>query len=155
MAAQLGPLLDAPETRDHLKPEAVWEIERGRALSALQVHRASELRSDWFRTAVGLLQSYDALALPTAQVWPFPIEWEWPCEVAGQAMDSYHRWMEVMIPASLAGLPAVAMPAGFGEAGLPMGVQLIGPPGGDTVLLRLAQAYHRATDWPRKRPAKT
>ena len=155
MAAQLGPLLDAPETRDHLKPEAVWEIEQGRALSALEVHRASEIRSDWYRAAVGVFEDYDALALPTAQVWPFPIEWEWPREVAGQAMDSYHRWMEVMIPASLAGLPAVAMPAGFGEGGLPMGVQLIGPRGGDGALLRLAAAYHEATDWPGQRPAIT
>jgi len=155
MAAQLGPLLEAPETRDQLKPEAVWEIEQGRTLSALEVHEASEIRSEWFRVAAGLFESYDALALPTAQVWPFPVEWEWPREVAGHAMDSYHRWMEVMVPASLAGLPAVAMPAGFGENGLPMGVQLIGPRGGDGVLLRLAQAYHDATDWPGRRPAET
>ncbi|HKK84622.1 MAG TPA: amidase family protein, partial [Roseovarius sp.] len=132
-----------------------WEIEQGRTLSALEVHEASEIRSEWFRVAAGLFESYDALALPTAQVWPFPVEWEWPREVAGHAMDSYHRWMEVMVPASLAGLPAVAMPAGFGENGLPMGVQLIGPRGGDGALLRLAQAYHDATDWPGRRPAET
>ena len=155
MAAQLGPLLDAPETRDKLKPEAVWEIEQGRKLSALEVHKASEIRSEWFRVAVGLFETYDALALPTAQVWPFPVEWEWPREVAGHAMDSYHRWMEVMVPASLAGLPALAMPAGFGECGLPMGVQLIGPRGGDGRLLRLAQAYHELTDWPGQRLAIT
>ena len=155
MAAQLGPLLEAPETRDQLKPEAVWEIERGRALSALDVHKASEIRSEWFRVAAGLFESYDALALPTAQVWPFPVDWEWPREVAGEKMDSYHRWMEVMVAASLAGLPAVAIPAGFGAQGLPMGVQLIGPRGGDGALLRLAQAYHAATDWPGQRPAKT
>ncbi len=155
MAAQLGPLLEAPETRDQLKPEAVWEIEQGRKLTALEVHRASEVRSEWFRIAAGVFETYDALALPTAQVWPFPLEWDWPREVAGQAMDSYHRWMEVMVPASLAGLPAVAMPAGFGGNGLPMGVQLIGPRGGDGALLRLAQAYHEATDWPGQRPAIT
>jgi amidase len=155
MAAQLGPLLEAPETRDQLKPEAIWEIERGRALSALEVHKASEIRSEWFRVAAGLFETYDALALPTAQVWPFPLEWDWPREVAGQAMDSYHRWMEVMVPASLAGLPAVAMPAGFGANGLPMGLQLIGPRGGDGALLRLAQAYHEATEWPGQRPMIT
>jgi amidase len=60
-----------------------------------------------------------------------------------------------MVPASLAGLPAVAMPAGFGANGLPMGLQLIGPQGGDGALLRLAQAYHEATEWPGQRPMIT
>lgn len=148
MAAGLGPLLDDPATRDQLKPEAVWEIEQGRALSALDVHEASTIRSDWFRTAAALLDDYDALALPTAQIWPFPQDFTWPREIAGQTMQSYHQWMEVMIPASLSGLPAVAIPAGFGEARLPMGVQLIGRDGDDGALLDLAAAYHQVTRWP-------
>jgi amidase len=76
----------------------------------------------------------------------------WPGQIAGQAMDSYHRWMEVTVPASLAGLPAVAVPAGFGGAGLPMGLQIIGPRGSDAMLLELAEAYHRGTGWPQARP---
>ena len=67
-------------------------------------------------------------------------------------MDTYHRWMEVVIPASLIGLPALCVPAGFGAAGLPMGMQLIGPHGADAAILALGQAYHRATDWPARRP---
>ncbi|EDM71410.1 amidase [Roseobacter sp. AzwK-3b] len=155
MACKLSGLLEALETRDLLKPDAVWEIERGRALSGLDVHAASVIRSDWFRRAADLFDTYDALVLPTAQVWPFPMSWDWPKEVAGVAMDTYHRWMEVMIPASLAGLPAVAVPAGFGANGLPMGVQLIGRRGADGGLLRLAQAYHEATLWPQRRPPQS
>jgi amidase len=155
MACKLSGLLEAPETRDLLKSDAVWEIERGRALSGLDVHAASVIRSDWFRRAADLFDTYDALVLPTAQVWPFPMSWDWPKDVAGVAMDTYHRWMEVMIPASLAGLPAVAVPAGFGANGLPMGVQLIGRRGADGGLLRLAQAYHEATRWPQRRPPQS
>src|SRR6056297_654979 len=155
MACKLSGLLEAPETRDLLKPDAVWAIERGRALSGLDVHAASVIRSDWFRRAADLFDTYDALVLPTAQVWPFPMSWDWPKEVAGVAMDTYHRWMEVMIPASLAGLPAVAVPAGFGPNGLPMGVQLIGRRGADGGLLRLAQAYHEATRWPQRHPPQS
>jgi amidase len=67
-------------------------------------------------------------------------------------MDTYHRWMEVVVPASLAGLPALALPAGFGAGGLPAGVQLIGAAGSDAMLMALGQAYHEATDWPGSRP---
>jgi amidase len=152
MASTLSGLREDPQTRDQLKPEAVWEIERGRALRASDVHSASVIRSDWFRTAAELFDHHDALVLPTAQVWPFPMDWTWPRSVAGVAMDTYHRWMEATIPASLAGLPAIAMPAGFGTNGLPMGIQLIGRKGGDPRLLEIAELYHRQTGWPQKRP---
>jgi len=118
----------------------------------MQVHAASVIRSDWFSRASALFDVYDALVLPTAQVWPFPLELDWPKAIAGQTMDSYHRWMEVMVPASLAGLPAVALPAGFGGQGLPMGLQLIGRQGSERALLNLAERYHRETGWPQRRP---
>ncbi len=152
VAMSLGPLAQDRDTRKHLKDPVIWEIERGLALSTLQIQEASERRSEWFRTAADLFDSFDALAAPTAQVWPFPVELPYPTEIAGQGMDTYHRWMEVVIPASLIGLPALAMPAGFGATGLPMGVQLIGRYGGDHGLLTLAQAYHRETQWPQRHP---
>ncbi len=68
-------------------------------------------------------------------------------------MDTYHRWMEVVIPATMAGLPALCVPAGFGGAfGLPMGLQLIGPPRADLAVLQLGQAYDEASDWVRRAP---
>ena len=67
-------------------------------------------------------------------------------------MDTYHRWMEVVIPVSLAGLPALALPAGVGANGLPMGMQMFGPAGADAHILAMGQAYHAATDWPGRRP---
>ncbi|MEY8842774.1 amidase family protein, partial [Cribrihabitans sp. XS_ASV171] len=86
-------------------------------------------------------------------VWPFDLETPWPRAVAGRAMDTYHRWMQVVIPVSLIGLPALALPAGFGPRGLPMGVQLFGPRGSDARLLSLGAAYHDRTRWPQRRPA--
>jgi amidase len=135
-----------------LKPETQWEIAQGRSLTAAAVHEASTIRSRWYAHAARLLRQYDALALPTAQVWPFPAEWRWPQEVAGRRMDTYHRWMEVVIPASLIGLPTLSVPVGFGENGLPMGLQLAGRVGADAEVLALGQAWHLATDWPARRP---
>ncbi len=148
VAAGLAPLVENDAARAQLKPEALWEIERGMALSAMDIQRASEIRSDWFARAATLLERYDALALPTAQVWPFAVGQTWPRRINDVAMDSYHRWMECVIPASLIGLPVVAVPAGFGAAGLPMGMQLIGAYGDDRGMLELAEGYHRATGWP-------
>ncbi|KMW57882.1 Amidase [Candidatus Rhodobacter oscarellae] len=147
-SAGLKPLWDDASKRDNFKAAAQWEIETGLALSAYEVHRASEIASDWYRRAAELFGTYDALVLPTTQVWPFPHAVEYPTEIAGRAMDTYHRWMEVTIPVGLIGLPAISLPVGFGAAGLPMGMQLFGPRGSDARLLSMAMSYHAATDWP-------
>ena len=142
VAASLAALYDQPVTRAALKDTAIWEIERGRALSGAEVQRASLIRSGWFRAAAKLFDGFDALVLPTAQCWPFPIDWTWPRDIAGRAMDSYHRWMEVVVPASLIGLPAVAVPLPLSD-GRPMGLQLIGRSRDDAGVLQLAAGWHR------------
>jgi len=151
VAGGLGVHFENADERPHLKPAALWEIERGLALSARDVQRASEVRSAWYRAVVDLFNSVDVLVLPSAQLWPFAVEDAHPTEIAGQRMDTYHRWMQVVVPASLIGLPVVNIPAGFGAAGLPAGLQLIGRPGSDAQLLRLAQHWHEATHWPQRR----
>ncbi|MFT6535458.1 MAG: amidase [Loktanella salsilacus] len=141
VAASLGPLYDQPAMRAALKDTAIWEIERGRALSGTQIQRASLIRSDWFRAAAKLFNDFDALVLPTAQCWPFPIDWAYPEDIAGQKMDSYHRWMEVVVPVSLIGLPSVGVPLPLSK-GRPMGLQLIGRSRDDLGLLQLATGWH-------------
>ena len=75
---------------------------------------------------------------------PFDAELHWPKEVAGKPMDTYHRWMEVVIGGTLAGLPVINVPAGFGPSGLPMGLQVMGKAQGDLALLQVAHAYEQA-----------
>lgn len=145
-------LYENAATRKLLKPEAIWEIERGMALSAMDVHRASVIRTNWFKAAAKLFETYDALMLPTAQTWPFPVEWTYPETIANKKMDTYHRWMEIVVPVSLIGLPCLNLPIGFGEAGLPAGVQLFGPRGSDTRMLQIGQHWHMATNFTAKKP---
>ena len=133
-----------PVKRNQLKPAARWEVEGGLALSALDVHRANTIRTAWYATLLKLFERYDFLALPTAQVFPFPVEEEWPAEIAGRPMDTYHRWMEVVVPGSLSGCPVISLPAGFGPSGLPMGLQIIGRHQADLSVLQLARGYERA-----------
>ncbi len=151
IAAKQAPLYNDPQTRDLLKPEMVWEIERGLALSAMDVHQASVIRSDWF-AGFATQQDVDVMALPSAQIFPFNAGLHWPKSVMGREMDTYHRWMEVVVPASLTGLPALNVPVGFGAAGLPMGMQLVGKRAADARILQIGQIYHDVTDWPRQHP---
>lgn len=67
-------------------------------------------------------------------------------------MDTYHRWMEVVIGGTLAGLPVVSLPAGFDELGRPMGIQFIGRMGQDQQVLEFALAYESVTDYLDRRP---
>ena len=138
---QAGTYAD-PALREKLKPEMVFEIEGGLRLSARDLYEASATRTALRATMLRLLDRFDALALPSAQVFPFPRGWRWPREIGGRQMDTYHRWMEVVIPGTLSGCPVVCLPAGFG--GTPArssGLQLIGHPGGERELLRLARAF--------------
>jgi amidase len=152
VAGKLAPLYADAARRGLLKPEAVWEIEQGQRVSAHEVYRASCDRSAWYEALRALFERHDFLVLPSAQVFPFDADWTWPREVAGRRMTTYHQWMEVVTPATLAGLPALSVPVGFSPGGLPMGMQIIGRRGDDAGMLRLAEAYHQATDWPGRHP---
>ncbi len=141
-AAGVAAALKLPGARDRIKPEALWEHDQAQGLSFEHFMQASQVRSSFHQHLLGLFERFDVLALPVAQVWPFPIEQHWPREIAGRRMDTYHRWMEVTLYATFAGLPALSVPAGFHANGRwPMGLQLIGRPQGDAELLRLAAGY--------------
>lgn len=137
----LGPLVVDPARRALVKPEALWEVDRGLTLTGPQINRASEARTRFTAAISAMFDSVDVLALPTAQVWPFDASERWPQRIGTREMDTYHRWMETTIYATFAGLPAISVPVGFDARGLPMGMQLIGRPRGDVHVLRIAHAY--------------
>jgi amidase len=140
--AALLKLPNVPKAREQIKPEALWEYDQGMGLSYMDFMRASELRTAFHTHLLGLFERFDVLALPATQVWPFPIGERWPKAIAGRTMDTYHRWMEVTLYATFAGLPAISVPAGFHANGRwPAGLQLIGRPQGDAALLRVAAGY--------------
>ena len=113
----------------------------------------SAIQTGWSRAVAALFRRYDYWIVPTAQVWPFPVEQHWPKVVGGQAMHSYHEWMQAVCLITLSGCPALAVPAGFGPSGLPMGVQIVAPVHGEAACLAAAAAYEEAAgDLLRKAP---
>ena len=153
VASRIAPFLLKDGNRAHIKPEALWEHEQAQSCSAAQFMAASVTRTQFHQQMLRLFERHDFLALPTAQVWPFDANERWPREIASRRMDTYHRWMEVVIYATFAGLPCISVPTGFNAAGLPMGLQLIGRPNDDVGVLRLAAAYESVIgDWLSAKP---
>ncbi len=131
---QQARLAEGRPKRALTKPETIWEIEQGLGLSAQAVYEASVIRSRWHAHAARLFDRYDAVALPSAQVWPFPTTGAGRRRLRGTGwtpITAGWRWY----PASLIGLPALSVPVGFSDTGLPMGLQIIGRSGDDAGVL--------------------
>jgi amidase len=148
-AGALLTLYSDPSKRAKLNSEVQWEVEGGLKLTALEVYAASEARSDWYRALGKLFEKYDYLLLPGGQVFPFDATVHWPKAINGVPMDTYHRWMEVMIPGSMSGGPIINVPVGFSHDSLPMGMQVMGRHLADFAVLQFAYAYEQATHWVR------
>ena len=150
-AWQQGPGLavfaDDPAKRALLKPEAVYEVETGRKLSAFDVSAASAVRTAWSNAVAQLLRRYDYLVMPTSQLFPFDIGETWPHQIAGHQMQTYHEWMKATCLVTMSGCPSLAVPAGFSAQGLPMGLQIVAPNHHEMDCLKLAFAYEQATEW--------
>ena len=141
-----------PTTRMQLKEEVIWEIEQSFSLTQNDVTTANMIRENWYRELDRMFESYDLLVLPTSQVFPYSLGTPWPQEINGQPMDTYHRWMEITLYASLGGVPTVNVPVGFDSQGRPMGMQIIGNYGEDKKVLEFALAYEQITDHLAQRP---
>ncbi len=133
-----------PAHRALLKPEAIWEVELGAKQSAYDITADSTVRTEWSQAAGRFFSRYDYLIVPTAQVFPFDAELHWPAEIAGRKMATYHEWMKAVCLITMAGCPALAVPAGLGPTGLPMGFQIIAPVHQEMACLTLAAAYEAA-----------
>jgi amidase len=152
VSRSLKPFYDDPQRRAELKPEAVWEVENGRALTVEALAAALAVRTAWYQTVRTMFERFDAILLPSAQVFPFDVDIPWPRRIGDIEMDTYHRWMSVVIPGTMSGCPVIAIPAGFGPQGLPTGLQMICRMHGEGEALAFARAFDAEAGWSRRRP---
>jgi amidase len=138
--------------RELVKPEAIYEIEMGLKQSAFDISTASTVRTAWHHAVHRLLERFDYIVAPTAQVFPFEVEQHWPRSIANVQMQTYHEWMKAMLLITMAGCPALAAPAGFSRNGLPIGIQIIAANRNEIACLQLARAYEAAMDPGWRRP---
>ena len=116
----------------------------GRSLDLNRVMRAAELRAQLHRSMTRAFEQVDVIALPTTQVVPFPVEVEYPMEIAGQPMDDYLGWMMSNCVITATGCPAISIPSRFTKDGLPTGLLLVAPIGEERRLLEIAAAVEAA-----------
>lgn len=142
-----------PVLRRSGKATLVWNVERGMELSGPAIARAQAARGEIFTRFAELLQRFDLIVAPSAQVAPFPVELEYPREVAGVAMEHYLGWMRACTRITVSSHPVLGVPAGFTASGLPVGIQLIGRFRGDRELLAHGSAWEAAAGVSDRHPA--
>ena len=150
-ALRFAPLLKTH--RALLKDTVIWNIEQGLALDGAKIGRAEVLRTELYQRLRAFLEKYEFLLGPVNQLAPFPVETEYPTEIAGVKLHNYLDWMKSCYYITITSHPAISVPAGFTPGGLPVGLQIVGRYRDDFGLLQLAHAFEGETGVWKRRPA--
>ena len=139
--------------RDKLKQTVIWNIEEGLKLSAMDVADAELKRTKLHERMADFFGKYDFLLCPVTSVAPFSIEQEYVTEINGKKLDNYIQWMATCYSITVTGLPAISVPAGFTDTGLPVGLQIVGGFRQELSVLQMAKAFEGSTQFGYQRPA--
>ena len=145
-----GSVLD--HHRGLLKDTVVWNIEAGRALGGPQLADAERKRAALYHRVRRFMDRYEFLLLPVSQVTPFDANQRYVTRINDQPLATYLDWMKSCYQISVTELPAVSVPCGFTDEGLPVGLQIVGRPFDDLGVLQLAYAFEQATGVSNQRP---
>ena len=138
---------DLAESRDLFKPEVVWNIERGLRLEADEIRRSLDAQGQVFSNASNFMQDFDLLICPAAIIPAYPVEERYPGYADGLAYSEYYRWLAICCAITTTTLPVITLPCGKTEAGLPVGLQLIGKPHGELDLFACASYLEPLFGW--------
>jgi amidase len=148
-AAHLEKAREHPEL---VKESIRWNAEMGAKLTGPDLARAEMAHTRLYERVVEFFSRYDVLLAPTTQVLPFPVELEYPTEIGGVPQENYLEWMRSCTLITPTGCPALSVPGGFTPDGLPVGLQIIGPPRADRRVLEVGHAFEQATRFGERRP---
>lgn len=132
------------EHRNRIKDDIVWNIELGLGQPISDLQDAERTRGALIHRVADFFEHHDVLVCPSAPLNPFPVEWTYPHRVAGVESQTYVDWISITFIVTLTGCPVVAMPCGLSTDGLPVGIQMIGPPRSEARLLAIAAQFERA-----------
>jgi len=138
---------DLANTREILKPENVWNIELGLALSGDEVRQSQDVQGEVFANASAFMQDYDLLICPATILPAYPVEERYPGFSAGLEYSEYYRWLAICCAITTTTLPVITLPCGKTGSGLPIGLQLVGKPHGELELFAFASYIEQVFDW--------
>ena len=142
----LAYLPDAVQAR--FKDTLRLNTEFGRTLETSRIYDAMRRRTVLHHAMRTFLEAHDVLAIPVVGLEPGPVEEEYPRAVAGVPTEDYVDWLRFSFLATTTALPALSLPVGFTASGMPVGLQLVGPPRGEATLLSVARAVEEAVEGP-------
>jgi amidase len=142
----------AREHPDIVKDTIKWEIAEAERQTAADVAKASARQALMFNQSSELFQRFEYFVLPVTQVAPFDVNVPYPTAIAGTPMTTYIDWMRSCWYVTFMSNPAISVPAGFTNTGLPVGVQIVGRARGEWSVLQLAHAFEQGTRHGAKRP---
>jgi len=131
--------------------EVRQRIEAGEKITALQYLAGLEVRKRLLAEFDAAFREVDAIVAPTTPL-PAPLIGAEQVEVDGRQIGVRAALVSLCRPANFTGLPAISIPCGFTQGGLPIGLQLIGRKFDETTLLRIAHSYERAHQWGKRHP---
>jgi len=137
---------------DLLNPNLVGNIIKGKTLSSVDIKRALAYHGELFHEVSCFFNSYDVLLAPVSQLAPFDAALDYPKFINNTPMTNYIDWMRSSYYISATGSPALSVPCGFTAAGLPIGLQIIGPHRSDVNLLNIGYVYEQATGYGKRYP---
>lgn len=146
----VGQQLQRIELLEKFGPNLAGNIRDGLKLSVRDTAEAENLREKVWQRFCDLFGNYDFLVTPAAPVPPYPVEKNYPDEVGGRRLDNYIDWIAPAFLVTLVGFPAASVPGGLTAAGLPVGLQVVGPRFSEPNLLGLAKLVQRGgpVGWP-------
>ena len=139
LVGELAPVIEAH--RDEIKPEVVWNFEEGLKLGSGDIARAERSRAALYYRVVEFFRHYDLLLTPATAVAPFDVDERYVTEVAGRKLDTYYDWYWICYAITVTSCPALSVPCGFTASGLPVGLQMVGPPRGEASVLAAAAMF--------------
>lgn len=131
------------ENRDLIKPEVIWNIEEGLKLRAEDISTAEKTRSEIFKKFYTLFQEYDLLLCPAVAAKPFDVNMRYLKELEGQEFETYVSWLIMTSAITVTSCPAISIPCGFSDDGLPIGLQMVAPPQREDLLLGAAFLFEK------------